>query len=164
MGGTVALSVGVFIDYQNAYNRAREAFAGSYASAQDGQFHPVAFGHLIASLEPERELVKVHTYRGQPDPRRDPKGAGACQRQLEAWRSAGVDVTTRPLGGYQYGQPKEKGIDVLLALDFVDHAMAGTYDIQVLVSADSDLVPALERAQRFADVSLDAWRGTEAQT
>lgn len=143
-------NVGVFIDYMNAFNRARDAFAGVYPSSQDGQFHPSALAHEVAGMARDRSLAKVTVYRGQPDPRRDPKGAGATQRQIAGWKAAGVEVKTRPLGGYQYGEPKEKGIDVLIAVDLVVCAMARRYDVLVLVSADSDLVPGLEWADRFS--------------
>lgn len=41
-------------------------------------------------------------------------------------------------------EPREKGIDVLLAVDLVRGALNDEYDVAVLVSADSDLVPAAE--------------------
>ena len=56
-----------------------------------------------------------------------------------------LEVLTRPLD-YRTGQPREKGIDVLLALDLAFGAANRDFDIVVLFSGDSDLLPALERA------------------
>ena len=39
---------------------------------------------------------------------------------------------------------QEKGIDVALAVDFVMMAARGEYDVGILFSSDTDLVPALE--------------------
>jgi hypothetical protein len=41
-------------------------------------------------------------------------------------------------------KPREKGIDVALAIDFVRLAIEDKYDVGILVSGDTDLKPALE--------------------
>ena len=38
---------------------------------------------------------------------------------------------------------QEKGIDVALAIDFVRLAITGAYDVGVMMSTDTDLLPAL---------------------
>lgn len=66
---------------------------------------------------------------------------------------AAVEPVTRALKYYPTGfdrwgnttwEGREKGIDVLLALAMVQGAMRDEFDVAVLVSADTDLVPALE--------------------
>ena len=44
---------------------------------------------------------------------------------------------------------QEKGIDVALAVDFVMMAARGEYDVGILFSSDTDLVPALEAVIRL---------------
>jgi hypothetical protein len=59
---------------------------------------------------------------------------------------------TRPLKYYPYTDPsgsqrwvaREKGIDVLIALGMVTGAMRDEFDVAVLFSADSDLLPAVQ--------------------
>jgi uncharacterized LabA/DUF88 family protein len=46
-------------------------------------------------------------------------------------------------------KPQEKGIDVALAIDFVSMAVAGEYEVGVLMSTDTDLKPALEAVARI---------------
>lgn len=41
-------------------------------------------------------------------------------------------------------RPREKGIDVALAIDFVRLAIEDSYDVGILISGDTDLKPALE--------------------
>ena len=43
-----------------------------------------------------------------------------------------------------YNRFREKGVDVLIAVDLVDLAEKDEYDIAILVSGDSDLVPAVK--------------------
>jgi uncharacterized LabA/DUF88 family protein len=86
-------------------------------------------------------------------------------KQCSAWAAAGVVVIARPLR-YPFGWPaekaREKGIDVLIAVDLVTMAADDEYDIAVLASADTDLVPALEYVtRRLAPpkrVEVVAWR------
>jgi uncharacterized LabA/DUF88 family protein len=47
------------------------------------------------------------------------------------------------------GKYFEKGVDVRLAVDIVTMAQAKTYDVAVVVSSDTDLLPAMRAAQRL---------------
>lgn len=65
-----------------------------------------------------------------------------------------VQIFPRPL---RYGQrgAEEKGVDVELAIDFVRLALDDAFDVGVLASGDTDLVPALTFvAERFPDKTL----------
>jgi len=44
---------------------------------------------------------------------------------------------------------KEKGVDVKLAVDILDMAYQNKYDIAVIVSSDTDLIPAIIRAKEL---------------
>ena len=60
-------------------------------------------------------------------------------------------------------KPQEKGIDVALAVDLVRLAAQGAYDVAVVFSRDTDLMPALEavRDMRATRVHLEVatWKG-----
>lgn len=150
----------LFVDYQNVYMSAREAFYPSTSTIHhwEGQINPLALGRMMVERSPfERTLTGVRLYRGIPDPTKDPKGHRACLRQSAAWsRLEGVQVITRPLrypNNWPRERPQEKGIDVSLAVDFVLMAVRNEYDVGILMSSDTDLIPALE-----AVVDLDAAR------
>lgn|SRR5487761_1070895 len=149
----------VFLDWQNVYKGAREAFCGYGAPHWEGQVQPLELGRLIAADSPfDRQLDQVRIYRGQPDATRDPKGYAANARQIATWRQSPlINVTVRTLR-YPHGwpsshrageKPQEKGIDVALAIDFVTKAEAGEYEVGVLMSTDTDLKPALEAVARL---------------
>lgn len=146
----------LFIDYQNAYRGAREAFGEEHDHHVVGQFDPMRLAKLIQTGQPRypgarpRKLVSVDIYRGMPSSGKDRNGYASARRQVSRWNSLAangtrLDVHTRTLD-YRMGKPREKGIDVLLALDLAFGAAAKDFDVVVLFSGDSDLLPALERA------------------
>lgn len=162
----------VFIDYQNAYMGARQAFGTGQGDPHIvGQFNPLELARLIARRHPNysganlRQLVQVSIYRGLPSGSRSPTGYAAARRQVSRWQSYGagesvrLDVQTRPLD-YRMEKPREKGIDVLLALDLAFGATNREFDVVVLFSGDSDLLPALERADAGGVACESAsWQG-----
>lgn len=145
----LAQRVAVFIDYQNVYKRARAAFFGegqTHVWHVHGQVRPVAVGLQLRG-DGDRELVAVHVYRGLPSSKHDPKGYSAAQRQIAAWTDTGGGVVIphhRPLNYREPHRPREKGIDVQLAVDFVLLAQKNEYDVGIIFSDDTDLNPALE--------------------
>ncbi len=162
------LRLRLFIDYQNVYQGARHAFGYSQALPSVGQVNPRKVGRLIASLyqgDTGARLERVFVYRGMPDGRKDAKGYAACRRQVAAWHKEGdVTVQTRPLRYPPDGKPMEKGIDVKLAIDFVESALDQKAELLVIFSGDSDLIPALEMVYgRYEDLGVrpmsSAWVG-----
>lgn len=144
--------VAVFIDYQNCYRIARELFHDQQNDPSHfGNLKPMQLANLLASKgSGAYSLAHVGVYCGIADPRRDPKTHGARQRQIEAWKSAGVTVFARPLrypplwAAKAGEKPREKGVDVKLAIDAVVMAVEGSYDTAVIASCDTDLDPVVD--------------------
>lgn len=136
----------VFIDYQNIYRGARKAFDLDSGHHVHGQVLPLRVGLALKNNGiGERELMEVRVYRGMPSAKRDARGYGAADRQNALWRNTDrVTVRTRPLNYRDPDAPKEKGIDVQIAVDFVRMAIEDRYDMGILFSTDTDLLPALE--------------------
>ena len=164
--------VAVFIDYQNVYHGAREVFGDPSTDPPTmGHVNPLRLGLLLTQLgeevDSDRELVAVTVYRGKPGAKSHPNLRSAFDRQIAAWKQMSlVTVKTRPLRyqpiAWSSGAPsewrgEEKGIDVLIALDIALGARDDRYDVAVLVSADTDLVPAIE-------VALDTGKRVETAT
>lgn len=155
----------VFIDYQNMYRGAREAFGWEAEPGYVGNFRPLALARaLVGSLG--GTLVQVRAYTGVPHPDKNSLGHSIMQRRLAAWKADDpelVEVLDRTLR-YPPKEGREKGVDVQLAVDFVRLAIEGAYDRGVLVSCDTDLVPAVEFvADTHEDVQVFAvgWKGDE---
>lgn len=164
----MAIRLVLFIDAQNMYQGAREAFFGRSGPHTLGQFDPFKLGELICKKKPFgqestiRHLDQVRVYTGRPDSSKDPHTYGAHMRQCAAWEKKGVVVRPRTLR-YPHDWPtrraEEKGIDVALAIDFVIMAVEGEYALGVIASTDTDLRPAIEYVmnKRPASVEVAAW-------
>ena len=135
---------------------------------RSGHVRPLRLGLLLKQLgekvDPARELTAVNVYRGRPGPKSGPQAQAGSARQFAAWKSQSlVTVRSRPLRyqptAWSMGRPaawraEEKGIDVMMALDIAIGARDDAYDVAVVVSADTDLAPAIE-------VALDAGKRVE---
>jgi hypothetical protein len=61
--------------------------------------------------------------------------------------------------------PREKGVDVKLAIDLVMKAIEDVYDVAIIASCDSDLNPAIDALLELKalhgkpDVEVIAWEG-----
>lgn len=154
--------VALFVDYQNVYQSARRAFGLEHAHHCEGQIHPRRVGLRAKDLLPGRELSEVVVFRGMPAPHQDQKGYDACQRQVAKWNATSqVRCITRPLNYREPSRPREKGIDVAIAIEMVAGAIDGRFDVAVLFSGDTDLLPAAEfiRKHRGDDaIEFAAWK------
>lgn len=163
----------LFIDAQNFYNGARRAFFAPEDSHVRGQFQPVAIGDLICSrglLGAARLLAEVRVYTGRPDASREPETYAAHMKQCAAWSKAGATVIARPLRyppDWPQTKAQQKGVDVALAIDFVAYAIEDRYDVGVIASTDTDLVPALEFVRRFVPqrrLEVTAWTSPRSRS
>lgn len=157
----------VFVDYQNVFMAARRGFHSGPYGPTAGQIDPLKLGQLIVDRRRRPSVLQqVRVYRGLPDATKQPQPYAANERQTAAWvRSPQVEVVRRPLrypGGWPKDRLQEKGVDVALGIDFVRLAVRGAFDVGVLFSTDTDLVPALEAALEIKTVGVHvevaAWK------
>ncbi len=153
--------VAVFIDWQNAYKGAREAFGLFGEPSERGNFSPYRLARRLAEgndrgRDGKLKLVEIH--RGLPSSTRDPVGFGANRRQSAAWMKENPEIVIPRLRPLRYPadpdeEPEEKGIDVQLALSAVENALVGECEVVVIVSHDTDLIPAVEMISRITGPS-----------
>lgn len=142
------MRIAVFIDYQNVYHSARRAFHTRNSPPSFGQISPLALAQLVCNRRTpgfgsaSGQLEDVRVYRGMP--RLNDRAFAPAHRQIAQWRAQGVTVITRPLSGPPEA-PKEKGIDISLALDFYAGVLDGSFDVGILMSMDRDFEPLLEK-------------------
>ena len=165
----------VFIDYQNVQYTARGLFwpEDPPPPRTAGHVDPVRFAELLCDLgrdrDPTRVLAGVRVYRGQPVAGRSRDNAVRFfDRQVAHWQQEDtIELRSRPLryhraanpDGSEYWAGREKGVDVMLALDICVGARSNSYDIAVVASADTDLIPALEDAVRVGKwVETATWQ------
>ncbi|MBN1213268.1 MAG: NYN domain-containing protein [candidate division Zixibacteria bacterium] len=89
---------------------------------------------------PERKLMRVYYYDAHIDQRVDPERYKRQQKFLLGMNRLSYFEFRkgRMLNG------RQKGVDVRIAVDMVTYGFKNNYDIAIIVSADSDLVPAVE--------------------
>lgn len=171
------LRVAVLIDWQNTYNGAREAFGLQNRSPVHGNVDAWRLGVLLSAAPDrtgaKRALHEVRVYRGMPDRHRDAPTYAAFWSQAETWRQRGGDRLVTRFRKLRYPsrhlaeqgpaeRPREKGVDVWLAIDIVEMAIRHTVDRVVVMTTDTDLVPALdlavaERGEEF--IEMAGWKG-----
>ena len=161
----------IFIDYENAYKRARQLFHGGVEDEQDthGHFDPWRLGVEICRLNNEIRrpsqdhltLTEVRVYRGLPNARGDSRYGAAKARKDEWELTPGISVTTPTLEYDNDGTSREKEVDVHLAVDLVNFARDGKFDVGILFSADGDFRPAVRYIRDELDdgprVDVAAW-------
>jgi len=134
-----------FVDGQNLYHCAREAFGCSHPN-----FDVLALSTAICNQH-GWVLSQARFYTGYPEAHDDPLWNHFWQRKLLAMSRQGVWKFTRPLryrdktfaldDGTRITRTvgEEKGIDVRIALDVVRLALDNAYDVAVIFSQDQDL-------------------------
>ncbi len=157
----------IFLDYQNIIKTSKQFFNLNQLT----HISPTDLGQILLNRFKEtREIKEIRVYTGIPSKRRQAKSYASFNKRISKWKlDPKVTVISRPIA-YPLGwpnksmpgdKPREKGIDVKIAVDFVTMAIKKEYEIGILFSLDSDLKPALEFVcQNNLDVKAEviAWR------
>ncbi|MGW5154507.1 NYN domain-containing protein [Nonomuraea wenchangensis] len=158
--------VEVFLDYQNVHLAAHECFAPRFGvPVHQTLVHPLAVAERIVEKRKHGGLLQgVRVFRGRPNPEHEPTPAAANDAQSAAWsRDPRVTMIRRPLNyrGWPEERPREKGVDVALAISLVKTALRAEYDVAVVFTSDTDLLPAIEMAFRETKpkIEIAAWTG-----
>ena len=158
----------LFIDYQNVHLSGHEMFAAFGAPLHASLIHPAALADQITAVRNTKvfqpvAIERIHVYRGQPSSHQDPTAAARNKAQAASWtRDRRVQMHTRTLTyPYDGGAPREKGVDVMLAVDLIRCSITKSADVIILASRDTDLLPALEAAYDLdgAIVETAGWSG-----
>lgn len=134
----------VFIDGQNLFHLARDAWGGGYHWPK---YDPIKIAKELVSLKPHRTLAQVRFYSGVPDLNQSEFWHKFWLAKIRTMKSLGVWVFQ---GKIRNGQ--EKGVDVKIALDIVRLARQRAFETAIVVSQDADLNEALREA---LDISRD---------
>lgn len=173
-GGNVIRRTLVVVDYQNIHLTAHGQWCSNGAPVHDCLIHPLHFANqviqvrnLVRRLAVERnggefeelKLAKVRSFRGLPSNKRAPKQYQRSQRQKSEWtRDSRSEVEYRALKYYtENGRTvaREKGVDVMVALDLVVGAAGKDFDTVILATHDTDVEPALALAARIGGAQIE---------
>lgn len=145
-----------FIDGQNLFHSAKEAFGYSFPN-----YDPKVLSERVCLLN-GWQLAGVHFYSGVPDATVSPDWHHFWTRKLAVMGSRGVHSFTRPLR-YRHETVilsdgtkapvlvgREKGVDVRIALDIVRMAREKQFDVALVLSQDQDLSEVADEVRKIS--------------
>jgi uncharacterized LabA/DUF88 family protein len=145
-----------FIDGQNLFYAAKEAFGYSYPS-----YDVRALSNALCKTQ-GWQLAQVRFYTGIPDIGDDPAKNHFWSGKLAIMGRQGVQVYSRPLRYrnrkirlpdgtvHTFLAGEEKGIDVRIALDVIRLGRLRSYDVALIFSQDQDLSEVAEEIRVLA--------------
>lgn len=159
--------IAVFIDYENVHRTGHQRFAGVGENKYETVVDPLKIAErIVGGRTLAGELGSVWVFRGRPVPANQPRPASANDMQAAAWETdPRVHLVRRDLKYDWYDDgtfiAREKGIDVALAVGLTEGALDRKFDVAIVFSGDTDLLPALELVfhRRLARTEIAAWTG-----
>lgn len=142
----------IFIDGSNIYRSCRELN------------FKISYEKFLSILRKDRNVIRIYYYSGIKSKRQE---EGKFFKMLKI---LGVEIKTKLLKKRKVTCPScgkiaktyvEKGIDASLSTDLLWHAFQKSYDIGIVVSADADYIPPIERVRDLGrQVELWAFKHT----
>jgi len=132
----------VIIDGSNFYHRLKELGLKNLLNFDYERF--------VQFLVGNRELISKKYYIGSI------RVEGSNPKSFELWRNQRILIGKLRRKNWQIGFGhmlkndaiyREKGVDVLMAVDLLNGAYENLYDTEILFSSDTDLIPAIEKAR-----------------
>ena len=143
MAGSSKERVAVYFDGSNTYNKLKKFGLPEKTKRFD-------FSALATHMTGERELISKRYYvgivRNHDHSEKSETLVRKQQQFLETLRAAGFEIKKGKIM-YDGGRIREKGVDVKLAIDLVIGAADDLYDTAIVVSSDTDLIPAIKYAR-----------------
>lgn len=151
-----------FVDGQNLFHAAREAFGYTYPN-----YNALALAQAVCTSR-SWQLGQTRFYTGIPDPSDDPFWHGFWSAKPLTMSREGAYVFSRALRyrnravklpdgtTHTFLAAEEKGVDVRIALDIIRLAHRYEYDVAVVFSQDQDLSEVAEEI-RFISQERGRW-------
>jgi uncharacterized LabA/DUF88 family protein len=145
-----------FVDGQNLYFGAREAFGYTYPN-----YDVKALAQALCAQH-GWDLMEVHFYTGVPDETDNKRWNRFWSHKLAAMGRQGVQVYSRPLryrnrrvhlpdgSEFTFLAGEEKGVDVRLAIDVIRKAHRQEFDVALIFSQDQDLSEVAKELRQIA--------------
>ncbi len=140
------MKTAVFIDGSNLYSRLKELGVNHTSKFDLNKF--------IKNCLNIKEISHVGYYVGQiKREKNNPKSISLYANQQKLFKNLqanipGIKIIKGHIQNFN-GIYKEKGVDVRLALDIYKLAIENKYDKGILISSDSDLIPAIKMVQNI---------------
>ena len=119
-----------------------------------------SYEKLINILKTDRNIIRMYYYSGRKVP-----NTSAQKKYFKMLKKLGIEVITTPLKKREIecgncNQKKmidiEKGVDASLSTDLLWFAFQNAYDKAILLSGDSDFLPAVKKV-RLLGKNVELW-------
>lgn len=147
----------IFVDGQNLYHCAREAFGCIYPN------YDIKLLSETICAKQGWSVSKIRFYTGIPDVSDDAFWHNFWSKKLAAMGQIGIKIFSRPLR-YRNQNIKlpdgkthtilvgqEKGVDVRIAIDVIHLAHDKSYDVALIFSQDQDLSEVADEVRKMAE-------------
>jgi uncharacterized LabA/DUF88 family protein len=132
----------ILVDGSNFYHRLRELGLPHLLT-----FNYKAFGRFLTGKDQLlRSTYYIGAVRAKADDQKGRELMANQQKLFTQLKKQGWNIALGDMLNTD-GIYREKGVDVQIAVDLVAGAYEDQYDTAILVSSDSDLLPALEKVQ-----------------
>ncbi|MDO8624038.1 MAG: NYN domain-containing protein [bacterium] len=133
--------VAIYIDGSNTYNKLKVLGIPE----EEKRFNYETFvTHLIGARKLVSKRYYVGIVRNYDHSEKSEKLVRKQQQFLERLRLTGFDIKPGKIMYDGIGRIREKGVDVKLAIDLVIGAADNLYDTAIVISSDTDLIPAIK--------------------
>lgn len=133
-------NVAIYIDGGNLYRSLKNLGIPQ-------KFARVNYSAFVEHLVGDRKLISKRYYvgivRNIDNTEKGEQMVKSQQKFLENLRTEGFDVKPGKIM-YDDGKIREKGVDVKLSVDLVIGAVDNLYDTAIVISSDTDLIPAIK--------------------
>lgn len=148
-----------FFDGQNLFHAAQRAFGEQGYGWPN--YDPPKLAAAVVAQKQGWTLRETRFYTGIPSPEYDPANRGFWDHKLaHLGRQQNVKAFGRELryhdvkmlDGTVFHEPREKGIDVRIAIDVIVLAYAASFDVALVFSQDQDLSEIVKELRNIANI------------
>ena len=143
--------VAIYIDGGNTYKRLKNLGIPDKSNRFD---YSAFVKHLIG----DRNLISKRYYIGMvrnvDNSEKAEKMVRGQQKFLDGLQAEGFEIKRGKIM-YDGGDIREKGVDVKLSLDLVIGAVDNWYDTAIVISSDTDLIPAIKYVRKAKNKKIE---------
>lgn len=143
--------VAVYIDGGNLYKRLKSLGIPQ----QSNRFNYSAFvKYLVGNRNLISKRYYVGTVKNVDGSEKAEKMVRSQQKFLDSIQKEGFEIKRGKIM-YDGGNIREKGVGVKLSLDLVIGAVDNLYDTAIVISSDTDLIPAIKYARKAKNKDIE---------
>ena len=144
-------TIAVYIDGSNTYKRLKSLKIPQNSTRFD---YSTFVDHLVGDRILRSKRYYVGIVRNVDGTEKAERMVRDQQKFLESLRSEGFEIKKGKIM-YDDGKIREKGVDVKMSLDLAIGATDNWYDTAIVISSDTDLIPAIKYVRKAKNKNIE---------